>query len=107
MARNQRVPSIPICSPTAKAEGTIEQPGCDCDGACEVCLDGQTGFLIQPGDLKNLTAKIILLADDSALREKLGKSGSDFVRENFSVEQMVDSIYNLYLKLAAERGIRL
>jgi glycosyltransferase involved in cell wall biosynthesis len=79
----------------------------DCDGAREVCLDGQTGFLIQPGDLKNLTAKIIQLANDSVLREKLGKSGSDFVRENFSVEQMVGSIYNLYLKLAAERGIRL
>ena len=79
----------------------------DCDGAREVCLDGQTGFLILPGDLKNLAGKIIRLANDSALREKLGKSGSDFVRENFSVEQMVDSIYNLYLKLAAERGIRL
>jgi glycosyltransferase involved in cell wall biosynthesis len=73
----------------------------DCDGAREVCLDGQTGFLVQPGDLKSLTAKIIQLANDSVLREKLGKSGSDFVRKNFSVEQMVDSIYNLYLKLGA------
>ena len=79
----------------------------DCDGAREVCLDGQTGFLIQPGDLKNLTEKIIQLANDSALRGKFGQFGSDFVRENFSVEQMVDSIYNLYLKLAAGRGIRL
>ena len=26
----------------------------DCDGAREICLDGQTGFLIQPGDLINL-----------------------------------------------------
>jgi glycosyltransferase involved in cell wall biosynthesis len=79
----------------------------DCDGANEICLDGRTGFLIQPGDLKNLTGKIIQLANDSALREKLGKSGQNFVRENFSVGQMVESIYNLYLKLAAERGIRL
>jgi glycosyltransferase involved in cell wall biosynthesis len=79
----------------------------DCDGASEICVDGKTGFLIQPGDLKNLTAKVIRLSNDHALREKLGKSGSDFVRENFSVEQMVDSIYNLYLKLAAGRGILL
>ena len=35
------------------------------------------------------------------------ESGRDFVRENFAVEKMVDAIYNLYLKLAAERGIRL
>ncbi len=79
----------------------------DCDGAHEVCLDGETGFLIQPGDLKSLTEKIIRLANDSSLREKLGRSGSDFVRKNFAVEKMVDGIYSLYLKLAAERGLRL
>ncbi len=79
----------------------------DCDGAREVCLDGETGFLIEPGDLKSLTEKIIKLANDPALRGKLGQSGQKFVRENFSVEPMVGSIYNLYLKLAAERGIRL
>jgi glycosyltransferase involved in cell wall biosynthesis len=78
----------------------------DCDGAREVCIDGKTGFLIQPGDLKNLTKRIVQLAGDSAIRQKFGKSGSDFVRENFAVEKMVDSIYNLYLKLAAERKIQ-
>jgi glycosyltransferase involved in cell wall biosynthesis len=79
----------------------------DCDGAREACLDGQTGFLIQPGDLKNLATKINRLVNDFALREKMGRSGSDFVRENFAVEKMVDAIYNLYQKLAAERGLRL
>jgi glycosyltransferase involved in cell wall biosynthesis len=69
----------------------------DCDGVREVCLDGQTGFLIQAGDLKNLAEKIIRLANDSALREKLGRRGQDFVCENFAVEKMVDNIYNLYL----------
>jgi glycosyltransferase involved in cell wall biosynthesis len=72
----------------------------DCDGAREVCLDGQTGFLIQPGDLTTLKNRLLQLASDAALREKLGRSGQDFVRENFAVEKMVDSIYNLYLKLA-------
>ena len=79
----------------------------DCDGAREVCLDGQTGFLVQPGDLTTLKNRLLQLASDAALREKLGWSGQDFVRENFAVEKMVDAIYNLYLKLAAERGIRL
>jgi len=79
----------------------------DCDGACEVCLHGETGFLIQPGDLKNLTEKIIRLANNDALRRKLGESGQNFVREHFLVEGMVDAIYNLYLKLAAGRGLRL
>lgn len=79
----------------------------DCDGAREVCLDGQAGFLVQPGDLTTLKNRLLQLASDAALREKLGRSGRDFVRENFAVEKMVDAIYNLYLKLAAERGTRL
>ena len=79
----------------------------DCDGACEVCLDGQTGFLVQPRDLTTLKNRLLQFASNAELPEKLGRSGQDFVRENFAVEKMVDSIYNLYLKLAAERGIRL
>ena len=74
----------------------------DCDGAREICLDGRTGFLLKPGDLAGLTNRLAQLADDSALRHKLGQSGQDFVRQNFAVEKMVDAIYHLYLKLAAD-----
>jgi glycosyltransferase involved in cell wall biosynthesis len=56
--------------------------------------------------LKNLTDKIIQLANDSTLQKKLGQCGSHFVRENFAVEKMVGGIYDLYMKLAAERGFR-
>jgi glycosyltransferase involved in cell wall biosynthesis len=79
----------------------------DCDGAREICLDGQTGFLVPPGDLPALKARLLQLADDPTLCGKFGKTGSEFVRENFGVEKMVDSIYHLYQKLAAESGIRL
>jgi glycosyltransferase involved in cell wall biosynthesis len=79
----------------------------DCDGAREVCLDGRSGFLIRPGDLADLTGKIIRLANDVELREQFGSRGREFVRENFAAEKMVDAIYDLYLKLAAERGLRL
>ncbi|HEY3761807.1 MAG TPA: glycosyltransferase family 4 protein [Verrucomicrobiae bacterium] len=78
----------------------------DCDGAREICLDGQTGFLVQPGDLQTLKTRLLQLADDPTLREKFGKTGSAFVCENFAVEKMVDAIYNLYQKLAAESGIK-
>jgi glycosyltransferase involved in cell wall biosynthesis len=78
----------------------------DFDGADEICLNGTTGFLVRTGDMDMVAKRLLELANDSALREKLGRSGTDFVRENFAVEQMVDTIYNLYLKLAAERGLR-
>jgi glycosyltransferase involved in cell wall biosynthesis len=77
----------------------------DCDGAREVCLDGETGFLVQPSDLANLKDDLLKLSNDSALRERLGHNGQNFARKYFDVEKMVDAIYNLYLKLAAECGI--
>jgi len=79
---------------------------CDRDGAGEVCLDGETGFLLRPGDLAGLTSRLGRLAGDPGLRERLGRRGREFVRDRFGVEQMVDSLYALYLKLAAEHGTR-
>ena len=72
----------------------------DCDGAREVCRDGETGFLISPGDLPHLTTRLLQLAADTALRERFGKSGQEFVRENFAVEKMVGELHALYLRLA-------
>lgn len=79
----------------------------DCDGAGEICLNGETGFLLRPGDLTGLKDGLLRLAGDAALRQKFGRSGSDFVRKHFAVEKMVDTIYHLYLKLAAEHGLHL
>jgi glycosyltransferase involved in cell wall biosynthesis len=79
----------------------------DCDGAREICRDDETGFRISPGDHAKLLDCVLLLAGNENLCHRLGQAGSHFVRENFAVEKMVDSIYNLYLKLAAERGLRL
>jgi len=78
----------------------------DCDGAREVCRDGQTGFLIRPGDLAGLTEGLLRLAEQPQLRATMGLRGQAFVRENFAVEKMVADTRALYLKLAAERGLR-
>jgi glycosyltransferase involved in cell wall biosynthesis len=79
----------------------------DFDGAGEICLENETGFIVRIGDMDAAAQKLLRLANDANLRARLGKRGQQFVRENFSVEKMVDSIYNSYLKLAAERGLRL
>lgn len=74
----------------------------DCDGAREVCTDEKTGFLLRPGDLAGLTDRLTLLATDRSLCDRLGQTGQAFVRENFSVERMVDALHTLYLKLATD-----
>lgn len=74
----------------------------DSDGAREVCLENETGFLLQPGDLAGLRKRLLQLAQDRALRERLGRHGQQFVRERFGVERMVDSLYQLYRRLSGQ-----
>jgi len=76
---------------------------CDCDGAGEVCLPNETGFLVPPGDLDLLADRIVQLANDPSLRERLGLRGRDLVERLFPVERMVDALHELYLRLTRER----
>ena len=77
----------------------------DCDGANEVCLEGETGFLIKPGDLASLSSRVLNLANDPGLRARLGSRGRDFVREKFGVAHMVEALYALYTRLACNAGL--
>ena len=73
----------------------------DCDGAGEVCLDGKTGYLIEPGDLPKLEERLAKLANDAPLRTALGQAGRKLVEEEFTVEQLVERQYELYKRLLA------
>jgi glycosyltransferase involved in cell wall biosynthesis len=79
----------------------------DCDGAREVCLANETGFLLAPGDLIELTERLVQLARDPGLCERLGRRGQELVKQWFPVERMVDQLHALYLKLAARNAIPL
>jgi len=74
----------------------------DCDGAGEVCLNNETGFLAAPDQWME---PLLGLASDPALRERLAARGRQFVIENFSVETMLEKLYQLYLKLTQAHGI--
>lgn len=73
----------------------------DCDGAGEVCRDGETGFLVAPGDRPRLADCLLALIRDAELRERLGSRGREFVARQFSVEVMVDALHALYQRLCA------
>jgi len=77
----------------------------DCDGAREVCRDGETGFLVRPGHGHALSERLLLLARDARLRAELAARGREFVRANFAVELMIANLHRLYVNLAADRGL--
>lgn len=100
LAHLSRREGLPRALPMALAAGR-PVVAYDCDGANEICLDNETGFLVRPGDITGLVERLGRLAGDPSLRERLGRRGRELVRDRFGVDRMVDDLYALYLKLAA------
>lgn len=71
----------------------------DIDGAREVTIDDQTGYLVPPGDIEQLAQRIITLADDAALRQRLGQAGRQRFTDQFRHEVMTQRIRQLYQRL--------
>jgi glycosyltransferase involved in cell wall biosynthesis len=75
----------------------------DCDGANEVCIENETGFLLRPGDLTGLAERVLRLARDATLRARLGHRGQALVDQRFGVERMVEDLHELYLRLPGSK----
>jgi glycosyltransferase involved in cell wall biosynthesis len=71
------------------------------DGADEVCLHGETGFLVRTGDVPSVSGHLLELARNPALRSRLGQKGQKLVKDQFPVEKMIDRLYQLYHRLLA------
>jgi glycosyltransferase involved in cell wall biosynthesis len=76
----------------------------DVDGAREV-VNENTGRLIEPKDVEQLTKACAELIENSALRNKLGKAGRESVKEKFAPKTMVDTIESVYKKLTTNNGL--
>jgi len=70
----------------------------DVDGAREV-VNENTGQLIEPKNVEQLTKACAELIEDEDLRKKLGENGRESVKEKFAPETMVDTIEAVYRKL--------
>lgn len=53
-------------------------------GIPEVVEDGVNGYLVEPGDVDGLTARVMQLIADPALRARLGEAGRTRVEQNFT-----------------------
>jgi len=71
----------------------------DVDGAREVCVDGETGFLLRAGDANGLANAVIRLLQDRELANRMAMQGRNLVKERFSEERMVRQLDELYQRL--------
>jgi glycosyltransferase involved in cell wall biosynthesis len=65
-------------------------------GLAEIVVDGETGFLVPPGDKAALARQTRVLLDDAELRRRMGEAGRRRAAERFAVADMVDRFVALY-----------
>jgi glycosyltransferase involved in cell wall biosynthesis len=68
----------------------------DVDGAREVVIPGETGYLLPPHSVDELAAALCELAADPALRERLGRTGRERFVDQFRHETMTRRIREVY-----------
>jgi glycosyltransferase involved in cell wall biosynthesis len=75
----------------------------DIDGAREVVISGETGFLLEPKSIAPMSEAMIRLASDAELRVRLGKEGQRRFTEQFRHQYMTREIRRVYEALLASR----
>ena len=65
----------------------------------EVVKNGETGLLVEPNS-NELADAILTLISDESLREKMGRSGREFVSESFSWDVCAQKMFQVYSEAA-------
>ena len=71
-------------------------------GVPELIEDGREGLLVQPGDVKSLSAAMVVLAEHAEARQSMGMAGARRARDSFDVSEMVRAYEELYETLHAD-----
>lgn len=78
----------------------------DLDGAREVVLPDQTGFLVEAGNLGDLTERLSRLIENPALRSSFGAAGRTLFADQFRHEAATVKIRSVYDQILAEKSSR-
>jgi len=66
-------------------------------GIPEQVIDGQTGFLVDPQDIKGCAEKVITLIKDKKLAAKMGKEAKEFIKQKFLITRHLDDYLDLLI----------
>jgi glycosyltransferase involved in cell wall biosynthesis len=73
----------------------------DIDGNREGLIDGRTGFIVAPFDVKQLGEKLQLLLDDPSRRSAMGEAGRGFALGRFDAKVMMEALERVYARARA------
>jgi glycosyltransferase involved in cell wall biosynthesis len=75
----------------------------DCGALRDMIVDGEHGFIVPVGDSSAMAERLLALADDSYLRERLGVSARSRVQQMYRIEQTARGYENLLVSLVGAR----
>jgi len=70
-------------------------------GVPDIVIEGETGFLVSPGDDEALARRLGQVLADGSLRARLGRRAREVARERFHVERIARQYYELYGRVLA------
>jgi L-malate glycosyltransferase len=76
----------------------------DSGGLPEVVADGETGFVVQGGDIGKTSDLLEMLITDPQLRTRMGTNGRNFVGKYFSLADSVSRMTDVYKKVVSEKS---
>jgi len=78
----------------------------DVGGNREAIIDGETGFIVPPGDPDALADRLIRLLEDPALGKKMGRAGRQRIENYFTLDRMVRETERFYDEILEMREPR-
>lgn len=77
----------------------------NCGGPGEIIIEGETGFLVPPGDPSAVAEKVILLLENPTLAQQMGQTARYQVMQRFSLAQMIKAREMLFSDFLAGNGL--
>lgn len=71
----------------------------DVGGVAESIIDGKTGFVCRPNDVKQIAQKIVFLANNPEQSVIMGKNALEMAKSKYNLTAIVREYSNLYRKL--------
>ncbi|MHA1380992.1 MAG: glycosyltransferase [Candidatus Helarchaeota archaeon] len=72
-------------------------------GIPEIIKDGESGFLVTPGDIEGLKNKILKLARSKSLRFKMGNIHHEIVKNKFDIDIISKQLISIYQSLVLNK----
>ena len=74
----------------------------DSGGSPELVVEGQSGFVVPPGESQPITDHILTLYNDRELHQRMSIAAQERIRKNFTVEETARQTIELYRQLVPE-----